>query len=125
MVVRLIAKVKSDDMEPTLLYPIGGVDQERIALLTGIVQLVSAALQRSEPSPLGEFKPNFMKSDRGVIGYCTMGTHLIICEGDKEDETGAALRAAYEGQDLSDIDFGIKESKEVQKRGKEMGDLWR
>ncbi len=125
MVVRLVAKVQADNMEPTVLYPVDGVDQERIALLTGIVQLVSAALQRSGPSTLGEFTPNFMKSERGVIGYCSMGSYLIICEGDNEEETGSALKAAYDGRDLSKMDFAQKDMKEVQQRSREMGDLWK
>ncbi len=125
MAVTLVARVQLTTMEPTVLYPIGGADEERIALLTGVIQLVSAALDRSGDSNADACTPRFMKSERGVIGYCKQGPTVVICEGDGEAETNDALKAVLGSLDSSDIDIAKKLDKYVQKRGKEIGDLWR
>lgn len=125
MAVTLVAKVQLTTMEPTVLYPTGGADEERIALLTGIIQLVSAALDRSGDSDVDGSTLRFMKSDRGVIGYCKQGPTVIICEGDGESETSDALRAVLGSLGSSDSDIAKKLDKIVHKRGKEIGDLWR
>jgi len=117
VVVSLIAKVNIDTMEPTIIFPEDGGSEERIALLTGIIQLVSAALEMSVTNT-NECAPRFMKSERGVIGYCSIDTHIIICEGDEEAETDQAIRAVMSGS--SEII-----EKEVKKRGNEIGNLWR
>ena len=111
-------------MEPTVIYPVDGGSEERIALLTGIVQLVSAALEMSLETS-DECAPRFMKSERGVIGYCTTETHIIICEGDTEKETKDALRAVLSGNNVSNELLASKIEKAVKKRGDEIGDLWR
>ncbi|MGY5881125.1 MAG: hypothetical protein RTV31_12795 [Candidatus Thorarchaeota archaeon] len=123
MVVSLVAKVMLTTMEPTVLYPIDGGDEERIAMLAGIVQLVSAALERSDDSDTRTL--HFMKSERGVIGYCKQGPSVIICEGDSESETNDALKAVLGSLNGSDIDISKKLDKIIQKRGKEIGDLWK
>jgi len=117
VVVSLIAKVHIDTMEPMIIYPVDGGSEERIALLTGIVQLVSAALEMSD-TETNECAPRFMKSERGVIGYCSIDSYIIICEGDEEDETNKAIRDVVRGE------TNLKIEKEVKKRGKEIGDLW-
>jgi hypothetical protein len=125
MAVTLVAKVQLTTMEPTVLYPTDGGDEERIALLTGIIQLVSAALDRSGDSDSEACVPRFMKSDRGVIGYCKQGPTVIICEGDGEAETSDALRAVLGSLNSSVTEIAKKLDKVVHKRGKEIGDLWR
>lgn len=102
-------------MEPTIIYPDDGGSEERIALLTGIIQLVSAALEMSD-AVTNECAPRFMKSESGVIGYCSKDKYIIICEGDEEEETDNALRAVMGESTIE---------KEVKKRGNEIGDLWR
>jgi hypothetical protein len=122
MTVTLVAKVMLTTMESTVLYPIDGGDEQRIALLAGIVQLVSAALERSEDSNACEI--HYMKSERGVIGYCKQGPVVIICEGDSESETNDALKAVLGSLNGSDVDISKKLNKIIQQRGKEIGDLW-
>jgi hypothetical protein len=123
MAVTLIAKVMLTTMEPTVLYPTEGGSEERIAMLTGIIQLVSTALERSGDSD--EATPHFMKSERGVIGYCKQGPTVIICEGDAESETKDALKAVLDSLNGSNEDISKKLDKIVHKRGKEVGDLWK
>ena len=123
MAVTLVAKVMLTTMEPTVLYPTDGGDEERIAMLTGVIQLVSTALERSGDS--SESSLHFMKSERGVIGYCKQGPTVVICEGDSESETNDALKAVLNSLNSSDTDISSKLSKIIQKRGKEIGDLWK
>jgi hypothetical protein len=125
MAVTLVAKVVLTTMEPTVLYPTDGVDEQRIAMLAGIVQLVSAALERSQESDAEECAVHFMKSERGVIGYCKQGPTLVICEGDSEAETNDALKAVLSSLNGSNVDISKKLDKIVQHRGKEIGDLWK
>jgi hypothetical protein len=125
MTVRLVAKVLTDSMEPIVLYPRGENNDERIALLTGIVQLVSAALERTDPQKTGECTPHFMKSANGVIGYCSMGGDIVLCEGDAEHETNEAIMAVVNGRNIPHAEVLERVEKAVQKRGKEIGDLWR
>ncbi len=117
--------MKLADLTSTVLYPHTQVEEERIALLTGIVQLVSAALERSGTRDTGIRIPRFMKSDKGVIGYCGLDGHVVICEGDTEAETGDALKAVLASPDASGEQLKSKIERTVQKRGKEIGDLWR
>ena len=123
MVIRLIAKVQLSTMESTVVYPEDDVNEERIALLTGIVQLVSAALEHSGDR-LTEV-PLFMKSERGVIGYFTKGDVLFLCQGDSESETNHALKAVIKNPELSGVKLAFELEKSVKTRGKEIGDLWR
>jgi hypothetical protein len=101
------------------------VEEERIALLTGIVQLVSAALERSGARDSAIRIPRFMKSDKGVIGYFSVEGQVVICEGDTEAETGDALKAVLASPDASGEQLKSKIERTVQRRGKEIGDLWR
>jgi len=112
-------------METTFLYPKEGKNEERIALLTGIIQLVSAALDRSGAANEEIGTPNYLKSERGVIGYCKQDTHVIITEGDSEPETADALKAALGAEGTSDVEIQARIEKSVHKRGKEIGDLWK
>ena len=124
MAVTLVAKVMLTTMEPTVLYPTGGGDEERIAMLTGIIQIVSTALERAGDDAEGS-NIHFMKSGRGVIGYCKQGPTVVICEGDSESETNDALKAVLSSLNGSDIDISKKLDKIIQQRGKEIGDLWK
>ena len=123
MVVSLVAKVMLTTMEPTVLYPTDGGDEQRIAMLAGIVQLVSTALERTDDADKANLQ--FMKSERGVIGYCKQGPSVIICEGDSEFETSDALKAVLSSPDGSDVEISKKLDKIIQRRGKEIGDLWK
>lgn len=125
MTVTLVAKVQLTTMEPTVLYPTGGGDEERIAMLTGVIQLVSAALDRSGDVGIDACSPRFMKSDRGVIGYCKQGATVVICEGDAESETHDALHAVLGSLSATADEIAKKLDKIIHKRGKEIGDLWR
>ena len=127
MVVRLLAKIKLDTMDSTVLYPVDAVSdevsEERIALLTGIVQLVSTALSRAGDS--GTKEPMFMKSGKGVIGYVKIEPFLFICQGDSESETRDPLKAIISNPEATGEDLTSHVLKAVKQRGKEIGDLWR
>lgn len=125
MAVSLVARVNLSNMETTFLYPKDGRNEERIALLAGIIQLVSTALDRSGNSDEEICTPNYMKSERGVIGYCKQGKHVIIVEGDSEPETADAVKAAISASEGSDAEIQANIEKSVHKRGKEIGDLWK
>ncbi len=121
MAVRLVARVSVDNMEVSVLYPHEDVDQERIAMLTGIVQLISAALERDKPDAK---ELRFMKSETGVIGYCQVDPYLVICEGDNENETEDALRAVVDNIEISKKELSSRIEKAVKQRCREIGDLW-
>ncbi len=125
MVVRLVARIQMDDLNPEVIYPRGDRQDERIAKLTGIIQLVSVALERSEVSTEKRCTPMYMKSETGVIGYCQLEDHILICEGDAERETADALRVIIDRADSSFEELSEKVESVVEKRGKEIGDLWR
>ncbi len=109
-------------MQAVVLYPPEEVDQERIAMLTGIIQLVSAALKMSDAD---SSHPQFMKSENGVIGYCQVEPFLVICEGDSESETEDALKAVMDDIEISKKELSSKIERAVKQRGREIGDLWR
>ncbi|MBN2230142.1 MAG: hypothetical protein JW779_11190 [Candidatus Thorarchaeota archaeon] len=123
MAVTLVARVQLTTMEPTVLYPIDGGDEQRIAMLAGIVQIVSTALERTDDAEKANM--HFMKSERGVIGYSKKGSSVIICEGDSESETSDALKAVLDSKNGSSTDISKKIDKIIQQRGKEIGDLWK
>lgn len=125
MVIRLVARINTVDMKPMVLYPLGAVDEERIALLMGIIQLVTAALQTHNLSKLDESIPHFMKSSHGVIGYCTVDADLFICEGDEENATGEALKAATSSSTESIFEIARRIEKTTRKRAREIGNLWK
>ncbi len=125
MVVRLIARVNLEDMKSTVLFPPDGGDEGRIALLTGIVQLISAALE-SAGGPHGSGSgTRFMKSERGVIAYQIVEPFLFIAEGDTENETSDAIQAVIKDPEISGKQLVERFSDEVERRAREIGDLWR
>ncbi|TXT57936.1 MAG: hypothetical protein BAJATHORv1_10645 [Candidatus Thorarchaeota archaeon] len=124
MTVRLVARVRPNDLHSTILYPHDDESEERVAMLAGIIQLVSAALVKSTDSDDGPTL-RFMKSDDGVIGYCKQGDYVIICEGDSEEAATDAIQAVLDNPGASPKELGSKLSKVVHDRGKEIGDLWR
>ncbi len=124
MVIRLVARVELDDMKSKVLYPTGEDNEERVALLTGIVQLVSVALERTDASNVRMGNPSFMKSDRGVVGYATSDGSLIICESDDEKEAGEVFKAIQKVMHLDDDEIAKQITKVVTKRGREISGLW-
>ncbi len=124
MVVRLVARVELETMDSKLIYPQDETREERIALLTGITQLVSAALSRTGGSGT-KGQTLFMKSDRGVIGYLPTDDVLYICEGDGEREVGDVLKTIWSQRTASDEKLASEVDKALQRRGRELGDLWR
>ncbi|MBD3408346.1 MAG: hypothetical protein GF411_19640 [Candidatus Lokiarchaeota archaeon] len=124
MVIRLVAKVKLDDMSSQVLYPIDEQKDERVALLMGIVQLVSAALERDDPASLSEGKHHFMKSDRGVVGYVTLGDYVYIAEADNENEVADSLTSITNKPEASKEEIAKRIQKVADKRGREISDLW-
>ncbi|MHA1247028.1 MAG: hypothetical protein ACTSPE_06850 [Candidatus Thorarchaeota archaeon] len=124
MAVRLVARVDLETMDSKVIYPRDEMREERIALLAGIVQLVSAALSRTGGQGTGG-RPMFMKSERGVIGYCSVRHTLFICEGDGEREVEDALRALMKEPDASDDALSSRVDSVLKRRGREIGDLWK
>ncbi len=124
MVIHLVARVNLENLDTQVIYPRDQKEEERIALLTGIVQLVSTALERSG-TPSAKGQPMFMKSEKGVIGYCVVKEDLFICQGDAERETGDALKMLANTPKASDEELSGSIADLVSKRGKEIGDLWR
>jgi hypothetical protein len=122
MVVRMVVRVKLDDMDSMVLYPVEKQSAERVALLTGIVQLVSTALQSRDT--VNSETPNYMKSDTGVVGYIQSNSLLYICEADNEKESGSVLSLILENRNAS-IDW-LREviTKALRKRGREISSLW-
>ena len=57
MAVRLVARVNLETMDSKVICPRDEMREERIALLTGIVQLVSAALSRTGGGGTGVVVP--------------------------------------------------------------------
>ncbi|MHA1927829.1 MAG: hypothetical protein ACTSV2_04515 [Candidatus Thorarchaeota archaeon] len=121
--IRLIARVQLSTMESSVVYPEDEASEERIALLTGIVQLVSAALEHSGDHVSDV--PLFMKSERGVIGYFTREDVLYLCQGDSESETDYALKTVIKNPEITGDKLASELGKSVKARGKEIGDLWR
>jgi hypothetical protein len=107
-----------------VLYPTGEDNEERVALLTGIVQLVSVALERTDACDVEIGNPSFMKSDRGVIGYATSNGSLFICESDDEKEAGEVFKAIQKSLYLGDEEITNQIEKVVNKRGREISGLW-
>ncbi|MFW9845689.1 MAG: hypothetical protein ACFFD6_02990 [Candidatus Thorarchaeota archaeon] len=125
MVVRLVAKVNTPDMSTLVLYPVDERRDERLALLTGIIQLVTAALSRDGSGKAPERELFYMKSSTGVVGYFVDGDCIYICEGDGEGETGDALKGVLSEINSSESDISSKIEDITEKPGKEIGDLWK
>ncbi len=124
MVIRMVARFKLESTESSVIYPREEPDEQRIALLAGIVQLVSAALERSDNRKT-ENTPMFMKSENGVIGYALVGSEIFICEGDGEREVGDVLKAVLKRPSEADEEIYEDIDHELRRKGKEIGDLWR
>ena len=124
MVVRMVVRVELDNMDSTVLYPPEEQSAERVALLTGIVQLVSTALQRDEPISTDSENPNYMKSDKGVVGYIQLNGLLYICEADNEKESGSVLSLILENKNTTDDSLVQTIAKALRRRGREISSLW-
>jgi hypothetical protein len=123
MVVKLVVRLDLNDMSSIVLYPRDEEKEERVALLSGIVQLVSAALDRSEES-YATGTPNFMKSDKGVVGYVAKDDSVLICDGDSEGETGDLLKSIIKSSYSNDDELVQYIERLLRKRGKEISSLW-
>ncbi|MFW9769138.1 MAG: hypothetical protein ACFFF9_10950 [Candidatus Thorarchaeota archaeon] len=123
MVVRMVVRVVLDNMESKVLYPPEEQSAERVALLTGIVQLVSTALQR-DGSPSNGEAANYMKSDKGVVGYIQRTEFLYICEADNEKEAGSVLSLIMENTNATEEWLTKIIAKALRKRGREISSLW-
>lgn len=123
MVVRMVVRVELDNMASKVLYPPEEQSAERVALLTGIVQLVSTALQRDD-SISGSMNANYMKSDKGVVGYFQETEYLYICEADNEKEAGSVLSLIMENVNASEQWLSKIIAKALRKRGREISSLW-
>ncbi len=123
MVIRMVARFKLESTESTVIYPRDESHEQRIALLAGIVQLVSSALERSDNRRV-ENTPMFMKSENGVIGYALVGSEIFICEGDGEREVGDVLKAILKRPNAGDDELYSGVDHEIRRKGKEIGDLW-
>ncbi len=123
MVVRMVVRVEPENMSSKVLYPPEEQSAERIALLTGIVQLVSTALKRdSGAAPTGT--PNYMKSDKGVVGYVQRKDNLYICEADNEKEAGLVFGIIIDNPNANQDDLIAMITKALRKRGREISSLW-
>lgn len=123
MVVRMVVRVEPENMSSKVLYPPEEQSAERIALLTGIVQLVSTALKR-DGGTASEETPNYMKSDKGVVGYVQKLENLYICEADNEKEAGSVLAIIIDNPNASQEDLITMITKALRKRGREISSLW-
>ncbi len=124
MVVRMVARVMLDNMESKVLYPPEEQSSERVALLTGIVQLVSTALKRDGPTPVESNTPSYMKSGKGVVGYVQRAKHLFICEADSEKEANPVLSLIMENENASEDWLTQIVTKALRRRGREISSLW-
>jgi hypothetical protein len=119
----MVVRVELEDMNSKVLYPPEEQSAERIALLTGIVQLVGTALKRDGGS-VPEETPNYMKSDKGVVGYIQRTDFLYICEADNEKEAGSVLSLVVENVNATEEYLITVITKALRKRGREISSLW-
>ena len=123
MVVRMVVRVELTDMSSKVLYPPEEQSVERIALLTGITQLVDTALKRDGGTSPDE-TPNYMKSDKGVVGYIQLTDNHYICEADTEKEAGSVLQIVVDNVNATEDYLISVISKALRKRGREISSLW-
>lgn len=123
MVVRMVVRVELDTMGSKVLYPPEEQSAERIALLTGIVQLVSTALKR-DGGTTPAATPNYMKSDKGVVGYIQRTDFLYICEADNEKEADSVLSIVVDNANATEEYLISVIAKSLRKRGREISSLW-
>lgn len=124
MVVRMVVKVRLDNMESEVLYPPEEQSVERIAILTGIVQLVSTALKRDDFSTTISESPNYMKSEKGVVGYIQLDGYLYISEADNEKESDSILSLILNNRNANEFWLVQLISRALRKRGEEISSLW-
>jgi hypothetical protein len=123
--IRLVARVFTPDMSFDVLYPLDERKDERIAILTGIVQLITAALNKGNPGNSGQHQLFYLKSSTGVIGYFLDEDYLYLCEGDSDGETEDALKGIL--GELSNRGSELKDKVKdlIERPGKEVSDLWK
>ncbi len=127
MVVRMVARVVMDTMASKVMYPPEEQGSERVALLAGIVQLITSALERAGDQTIEvveEVRPQYMKSDRGTVGYVQFKDKLFICETDNEKEAGSILEIIVDCIEESEEYLIEKISKTLRKKGREISSLW-
>lgn len=124
MVVRLISRVTLDNMASKVLYPPEEQSSERVALLAGIVQLITTALERAGDNESNSTRLQYMKSDKGTIGYVHVKDLLYICEADNEKEAGNILEIILDCVDETEEYLIQKLAKTLRKRGREISSLW-
>ncbi|MDF1540459.1 MAG: hypothetical protein P1Q69_16305 [Candidatus Thorarchaeota archaeon] len=124
MVVRMIARVTMDTMASKVLYPPEEQSSERVALLAGIVQLITTALERAGDDAISEARAQYMKFDRGTIGYVNVKDKLYICEADNEKEAGNILEIIVDCIEETEDILVDKITKTLRKKGREISSLW-
>jgi len=124
MVVRMVARVLLDTMASKVLYPPEEQSSERVAILAGIVQLTTAALERTGEMEGEVPRLHYMKSDRGTIGYVQINDNLYICEADNEKEAGSIMNLIIDCSDETENDLIERISKTLRKRGREISSFW-
>jgi len=123
--IRLVAKVYTPDMSFEVIYPLDERKDERIAILTGIVQLITAALSQGGSGNPAQHQLFYLKSATGVIGYFLDDDFLYLCEGDSEGETEDALKGIQNELKNRSADLKEKVKDLVERPGKEISDLWK
>ncbi len=124
MVVRMVVRVVLDNMESSVLYPPAEQSAERVALLTGITQLVSTALQSEDVNTSDSGTANYMKSDKGVVGYIQLNGLLYICAADTEKESGSVLSLILDNKNATQEWMKQVITKALRRRGREISSLW-
>ncbi|MFW9795169.1 MAG: hypothetical protein ACFFEE_12745, partial [Candidatus Thorarchaeota archaeon] len=67
---------------------------------------------------------NYMKSDKGVVGYIQRTENLYICEADNEKEAGSVLSLITDNANASEEWLSTIVAKSLRKRGREISSLW-
>ena len=123
MVVRLVARVQMETMTSKVLYPVGEHEEERVALLAGIVQLVQAALEQQDMT-MKDSDIHYMKSGTRVVGYFLDRSNVYIVEGEDENESGSVMKMIMRMLGDSEVDVIRALQKALRKRGAEISSLW-
>ncbi|MHA1906949.1 MAG: hypothetical protein ACW98Y_06620 [Candidatus Thorarchaeota archaeon] len=127
MVVRMVARVTLDTMASKVLYPPEEQSSERVALLAGVVQLITTALERASdhtPDAIDQVRAQYMKSDKGTMGYLQFKDTLYICEADNEKEAGTILEIIIDCIEETEENLIDKITKTLRKKGREISSLW-
>ncbi len=123
MVVQLVVRVNLDTMQSKVLHPVGEQNEERVALLVGIAQLVKTALKK-ETKEQSDGEPHYMKSDVGTVGYVELDGMLYICEADSEGESSDVLKSVLKSAKKGENNLETAIKKSLSKRGREISSLW-